>query len=178
MIYNVAQLLKAVSGTSQRVELDNDDELVFSDGEPRLAGIVEGTVRLHRTNQGIFADGEATVPVELECTRCLKHYTNTMTVSLHELFYPTIDVNTGLPVPPPDDELAFPIDHNHILDLREAIRQNLLVALPMQTLCTPDCKGLCQFCGHDLNESECGCTPESTDVRLDVLRQLLEANGD
>jgi len=178
MIYNVAQLLKAVSGTSQRVELDNDDELILSDGEPRLAGVVEGSVRLHRTNQGIFADGEAIVPVELECTRCLKHFSESRSVALHELYYPTIDINTGLPAPAPDDELAFPIDHNHILDLREAIRQNLLAALPIQTLCTPECKGLCQYCGHDLNDGPCACKPETADDRLAVLRQLLEANGD
>ena len=175
MIYNVAQLLKAPVGTVQRVELDDADDLQLRDNEARLAGPVTGQVRLHRTNQGIFANGEAQVPVELQCTRCLKDFTTTVSFPLREQFYPTIDVETGVPLVPPDeDDLSFPIDHKHLLDLREAIRQNLVLALPMQTLCREDCAGLCPQCGHDLNEGPCGCQPDQTDDRFSALRQLLE----
>ena len=129
MIYNVAQLLKAPVGTAQRVDLDPDDELELEDDRASLNGLVHGQVRLHRTNQGIFVDGAAEVPIQLECTRCLTSFTETVSVPLRELFYPTIDVETGVPVPPPaNDDLSFPLDHNHVLDLREAIRQNLLLA--------------------------------------------------
>ncbi len=174
MIYNVADLLKAVPGTVQRVSLDDEDRLELKDNEAALAGPVTGEVRLHRTNQGIFADGTVHVPVTLECVRCLKPIQQTVTFPLREQYYPTIDVNTGVPLPPPDDELAFPIDHNHLLDLREAIRQNLVVALPMTPLCDEACKGLCPQCGHDLNEGPCDCKPDTTDDRFSVLRQLLE----
>lgn len=174
MIYNVAQLLKAPVGTVLRVPLDDDDQLELHDNEVRLAGPISGQVRLHRTNQGIFVDGAAELPVELECTRCLKTFTTTFDVPLREQFYPTIDVNTGAPLEAPDDELVFPIDHNHLLDLREAIRQNLVLALPMQTLCQEDCAGLCPQCGHDLNEGPCDCVPETADDRFSALRQLLE----
>src|SRR5262249_10592752 len=174
MIYNVAQLLKATPGTALRVELDDADDLDLEDDEARLAGPVSGQVRLHRTNQGIFADGTVEVPVELECSRCLKPFTATVMFPLREQFYPTIDVNIGVPLPPPDDELAFPIDHNHILDLREAIRQNLVLALPLKALCKEDCAGLCPQCGKDLNEGRCACVPEIVDDRLAVLRRLLE----
>lgn len=175
MIYNVAQLLKAPAGTVQRVELDDDDDLELKDGEATLAGPVSGQMRLHRTNQGIFVDGKVHVPVQLDCTRCLKSITTELDFPLREQFYPTVDVNTGVPLPAPDDELAFPIDRNHLLDLREAIRQNLVVALPMTALCKEDCAGLCAQCGKDLNEGPCNCQPETTDARLAALRELLES---
>jgi uncharacterized protein len=174
MIYNVAQLLKAPVGTVQRVELDDADELVLADDEAVLAGPISGEAKLHRTNQGIFADGWVRVPVELECTRCLKHFTATLEYPLREQYYPTIDVNTGMPVPPPDDELAFPIDRNHLLDLREAIRQGLVLALPTKALCDENCAGLCPQCGKDLNEGPCDCEPEPVEDRFAELRQLLE----
>lgn len=177
MIYNVAQLLKAAPGTALRVELEDADDLELEDGEARLAGPVMGQVRLHRTNQGVFADGTVEVSVELECSRCLKAFTAAVVFPLREQFYPTIDVNVGIPLPAPDDELAFPIDHNHILDLREAIRQNLVLALPIKALCKEDCAGLCPHCGKDLNEGPCECAPEAVDDRLAVLRQLLEESG-
>jgi len=116
------------------------------------------------------------VPVELECTRCLKRFTTTLSVPLREQFYPTIEVNTGVPVPPPEnDELSFPIDRNHLLDLREAIRQNLVLALPMRTLCSEECAGLCPTCGKDLNEGPCDCPTEVADERFSALRELLDA---
>ena len=174
MIYNVAQLLKANPGMSQRVELDDADALELLDDEAALAGPISGQVKLHRTNQGIFADGRVRAPVELTCSRCLRTFTTTLEFPLREQFYPTIDVNTGVPLPALDDELAFPIDHNHILDLREAIRQNLVLALPTKALCREDCAGLCDRCGKDLNEGPCDCAPEAGDERFAALRALLE----
>lgn len=174
MIYNVSQLLKAPVGTALRVDVDPADRLDLEDEHVRLAGDVEGSVRLHRTNQGILADGAVTAPVGLQCDRCLAEYTTTVTVPLREQFYPTIDVNTGLPLQRDPEELTFPIDHNHMLDLREAIRQNLLLALPMQSLCREDCAGLCPQCGKNLNEGPCECVPEVEDSRFSALRALLE----
>ena len=177
MIYNVAQLMKAAPGTALTAELDDSDELELKDGEARLAGPVTGRVRLHRTNQGIYVDGTVHVPVAWECDRCLKPVVETVTFPLREQYYPTIDVNTGAPVDPLDDELAFPIDHNHLLDLREAIRQNLVLALPDRALCSEDCKGLCAQCGKDLNEGPCDCQPEVADDRFATLRELLAEQG-
>ena len=174
MIYNVAQLLKSPVGTSIGVDLDDQDRLQVSEDGVTLAGPVRGHLRLHRTNQGIFADGTVTVPVELECTRCLKHFARDITFPLREQYYPTIDVVTGVPLPTPDDELAFPIDRHHMLDTREAIRQNLLLALPISALCQEDCKGLCPKCGHDLNEGPCDCVEDETDERMTPLRDLLQ----
>jgi uncharacterized protein len=175
MIYNVAQLLKAPVGTRMDVELDNDDALELKDQEAELAGPVTGHVRLHRTNQGIYADGMVAVPVHLQCTRCLKDFTTTVTFPLREEFYPTIDVNTGLPVTEPHDpDTEFPIDRHHEIDLREAIRQNLVLDLPIRTLCREDCAGLCPQCGKDLNEGPCDCQTEQPDERFSALRQLLE----
>jgi uncharacterized protein len=177
MIYTVSQLLKAPVGTSQTVDLDDDDQLDLEDAEVRLAGPVTGTMRLHRTNQGIYANGTMEVPLRLECSRCLKEFTTTLRIPLAEEFYPTADVNTGLPVPPPSNtDLAFPINRRHELDMREAIRQNLLLALPSRPLCHVDCAGLCAQCGHDLNDGPCGCQPEVEDTRLSVLRTLLNGH--
>ncbi|MDR1884920.1 MAG: DUF177 domain-containing protein [Synergistaceae bacterium] len=39
-------------------------------------------------------------------------------------------------------------------------------------MCSDDCKGLCPFCGANLNDSGCCCREENTDPRLEVLRGL------
>ncbi|HEV2237661.1 MAG TPA: YceD family protein [Ktedonobacterales bacterium] len=174
MIYNVAQMLKAPVGATLDVALDPADRLELGDDRMRLAGDVAGSVRLHRTNQGILADGSATAPVELTCDRCLEPYTTAISFPLREQYYPTVDVVTGVELAAPASETAFGISPNHTLDLREALRQNLLLALPMQSLCRPDCAGLCPQCGRNRNTDPCDCVPESGDDRFAALRALLD----
>ena len=176
MIFNVAQLLKSPIGTTQDVVLDDSDSLDLRDGEARLAGPITGHARLHRTNESIVVDGVAHIPVLLECSRCLTEFTTTLDVPLRETFYPSIDIETGLPVRLPEDETAFTIDDHHQIDLREAIRQNLVLALPIQPLCREDCKGLCPECGRDLNVEPHTNETEARDERFAALRQLLEAD--
>lgn len=173
MIYNVAQLLKAPVGATQIVELDNADELNLEDESVKLAGPISGRLRMRRTNQGVLVDGPVEAQVELTCGRCLDSFTLPISFDLEEQFYPTIDVITGLSLPENDDELIFPIDQNHQLDLREALRQNLLLALPMQPICKEDCAGLCPQCGKNLNEGQCNCPPP-LDERMSVLGDLLK----
>ncbi|HEY7127084.1 MAG TPA: DUF177 domain-containing protein [Ktedonobacterales bacterium] len=171
MIYNVAQLLKAQVGTSLYIELDDSEPLELEDDSVRLAGPVKGKVRFRRTNQGILADGRVQADVEMVCVRCLESFTSTIAFRLEEEFYPTVDVVTGVFLPETENEMIFPIDHNHELDLREAIRQNLLLTLPMQPLCKEDCAGLCPQCGKNLNEGPCNCQPPE-DERFSVLKDL------
>jgi uncharacterized protein len=171
MIYNVAQLLKAQVGTSLSVELDSSVPLELEDNSVRLISPVSGRVRFRRTNQGILADGRIEARVELTCVRCLEPFTSAVSFRLEEEFYPTVDVVTGVFLPETENELIFPIDHNHQLDLREAIRQNLLLALPMQPLCKEDCAGLCPQCGKNLNEGPCHCQPQR-DERFSALKDL------
>jgi uncharacterized protein len=171
MIYNVAQLLKAPVGASLVVELDEGELLELGDEAVRLVGPVTGNLRLRRTNQGILMDGPVQAVVELTCVRCLDPFQCTAAFQLEEEFYPTVDVVTGLSLAEAENELIFPIDHNHLLDAREAVRQNLLLALPMQPLCKEQCVGLCPQCGKNRNEGSCACPPPE-DERFSALKDL------
>lgn len=173
MLYNVAQLMKAAVGTS--LEYDIHEEDIQLDEDLNVVGPIDGRVRIRRTNQGLLVDGWVDLTLELPCTRCLKTFEQSMHIPFMEQFYPTVDILTGVALPPSEEEDAFPIDDHHQVDLTEAIRQQVLLALPMITLCSEDCKGLCSQCGHDLNLGPCDCQPE-VDTRFSVLEKLLQ-NG-
>jgi uncharacterized protein len=172
MLFNVAQLMKSAVGTSFVTDFQEDGEVTLDD-DLKVVGPLEGHVRMRRTNQGLLVDGQVDLTLELECTRCLKNFEQLLHVTFEEQFYPTVDVFTGMPLPPFDEEEIFPIDDHHLLDLTEAVRQNTLTALPMVTVCREDCQGLCSQCGHDLNLGPCNCKPE-IDARLSILEQLLQ----
>jgi uncharacterized protein len=169
LIYNVAQLLKSPVGTSMVNDFSETDVQL---DDLRAAGPLSGHMRARRTNQGLLVDGWADLVLALTCDRCLKEFEQPMHVTFEEQFYPTVDIISGLPLKPIDEEEIFPINDHHEIDLTEAIRQNTLTKLPMVTLCREDCKGLCPQCGHDLNLGPCDCPPE-VDERLSVFEQLL-----
>lgn len=52
------------------------------------------------------------------------------------------------------------------LDIERYVRDTLLSAQPIQSLCKDDCLGLCSRCGQNLNQGECGCDRTSIDPRL------------
>lgn len=171
MIFNVAQLMKAPVGTSLVNDFHEED--IQLDDDIEVVGPIDGHVRMRRTNQGLLVDGWVELTLELSCSRCLKTFEQPMHVNFEEQFYPTVDVITGMPLDPFDEDEIFPIDAHHEVDLTEAVRQNVLLALPMVTICQEDCKGLCPQCGQDLNLGSCECKPE-VDARLSVLKQLLQ----
>jgi uncharacterized protein len=170
MIFNVAQLMKSPVGTSLASEI-NEEAVQLDD--LKIIGPLAGHARMRRINQGLLVDGWVDLTVEHTCTRCLKVFEQPMHVAFEERFYPTVDVVTGIPVQPVDPEDAFPIDEHHLVDLTEAIRQQVLLEIPMVTLCDANCAGLCAQCGKDLNLGPCACEPE-VDARFSVLKALLE----
>jgi uncharacterized protein len=73
----------------------------------------------------------------------------------------------------PEDEKE-PLFEDYILDLTELLRQNIAVAVPIKTLCSEECKGLCPRCGKDLNQGPCGCSPDVEESAFSALASLLE----
>ena len=171
MIFNVAQLMKSPVGTS--LVSDILEENMQLDEDLKVIGPLTGHVRMRHINQGLLVDGWVDLTVELSCTRCLKLFEQSMHVLFEERFNPTVDVVTGMPLPPIDEDDVFPIDDHHLIDLTEAIRQQVLLDIPMVTLCKEDCAGLCAQCGKDLNPGPCTCEPE-VDTRLSVLKTLFQ----
>lgn len=170
MIFNVAQLMKSLVGTS--LEADIDEEIQLDEEDLKVVGPLTGHVRMRRINQGLLVDGWVDLTFELTCTRCLKVFEQPMHILLEERFQPTMDIITGMPLPPIEEDDVFPIDDHHQIDLTEALRQRILLAIPMATLCQEDCKGLCAQCGTNLNLGSCNCEPE-IDSRMSILKTLL-----
>lgn len=169
MIYNVAQLLKGSNGVSIDAEIDGD--VVLDSEEFRIVEPIEGMVRLQRVTNGIFVEGEFDVTVEMTCARCLEPFEETFTCELRELFKPTIDILTGAIVHEQSGDGDFYIDDHHQLNITEAVRQNTILALPMQPLCSETCKGLCPMCGKNLNNEICNCA-ETPSEHWNALKSL------
>jgi uncharacterized protein len=168
MQVNVAQLLKESTGATRTYDVDG--AISTDDGQECR---VQGKVILTRAARGILAKGSFNSQRHLTCGRCLSLFLHSSAFDVEEMFYPSIDILSGLPVALPDEDAAssFTIDEHHILDMSEMIRQYSLLATPMKPLCRADCAGLCPECGANLNENKCHCVRSPRTALAEALKE-------
>jgi uncharacterized protein len=164
---NVVGLLKGQTGATRSYRLLLD---TFPADDETIARDIHGDVRLTRLRDAIIASVSAAGVVPMICARCLREYDQPFEVDFDEEYRQTVDVRTGFELGEPvDEELVSRIDENHELDLREPLRQEILVALPMRPDCGLECPGpdLLEVGGED------GASTDPVDERLAALANLL-----
>ena len=116
--------------------------------------------------------GTVKTTLELPCSRCVEPFLLPVENSF-DLRYQPHAVNTGEGEREiEEDDLTTAFYENDQIDLRELMREQFYLALPMKPLCRDDCKGLCTICGTNLNRGTCDCKREWEDPRLAVLKTL------
>lgn len=159
---NVGFLLKEGVGYSREILLDEPQLEIAAD---LIVEEFRGILILTRTPQGLYASARLEARTSSECSRCLTEFAQTVTSYFSELYhYP--------PDTAPQDGNLIPEDLN--LDFSALVREDMLLSLPLQPLCRPDCKGLCPNCGKNWNEGPCNCPVDEGDPRLAVLKRLLD----
>lgn len=101
-------------------------------------------VQLEDVTDGVLVTASVTAQLVGECARCLDEFTSSMQVNFQELFA-ALAGGSG------DDGYLLDGD---LLDLEPALRDALVLDLPLSPLCSPDCAGLCGKCGIRLADAE------------------------
>jgi uncharacterized protein len=145
MQFNVATQLREPIGAVRRHALEGQVE----------HAPVTGQAIFTRTDAGILVQAACETQATWTCARCLTDYTTRLDLEIEEEFFPHRDVFTGETIKVEDE--SFRIDDLHTLDLGAAIAEYAALAMPIKPLCRPDCAGLCQDCGANLNQAPCSC---------------------
>lgn len=157
-------MIEASYGTSRTIELDYPTIRVEDD--VTLTPLT-GQFQAIRNSKGIFITGLLHSNIDVECARCLAPVTVPLNIELEELYhYPPGSAPPG----------EYSLGEDGFIDLAPLVRQLSLLEVPMQPICRQDCQGLCIECGHNLNESDCGCPDDDVDPRLSILRELLDSS--
>lgn len=102
------------------------------------AGDVAYDLTASLVSGGVLVSGKISAEVSSVCGRCLEAVKFTLCCDDLQLFF---EITEG----------------QEILETDEDIRAELLLALPMNPLCDPECRGLCPECGGNLNKVSCKC---------------------
>ena len=122
-----------------------------------------------------YCNGEVTCDATLECSRCLEPYPaplkGKVEFSIQEAEKKSLD-----PDEIPENEIVVSPGTSEV-DITYAIREAILLEIPMKPLCSDGCLGLCPQCGSNRNERTCECKTDTIDSRWDGLKNLMPDNG-
>jgi uncharacterized protein len=118
-------------------------------------------LRLESVVEGVLVSGSVHVVAEGECARCLDPLERRLEVDLQELYA----------YPGHEDEDTRTVVEDGLIDLEPAVRDAVVLALPLAPLCSPDCPGLCVVCGARLADDP-GHGHEAVDARWAALAAL------
>ncbi len=145
----------------------------LSQASPLLA---EGSAELLLNTLGeIRVQGSLKVTMEATCDRCLE-VARLPIESKFDLFYcdaaqvakqhggEEVKIDEG------EAEIAFYEDGG--LELEDILREQVLLSMPMQRICSELCKGICLVCGQNRNLTNCTCHAKPGDDRWEALKNL------
>lgn len=118
--------------------------------------------KIYKESDSLFIDASFSGEAVFQCSRCLKEFKSNISDNIE--FYIPISENKD-----EDDSYI----KGHFLNLTMVMEEALAFSLPMKTLCSQECKGLCSNCGQNLNIDECDCDVDDIDPRLEKLKHFL-----
>ena len=127
---------------------------------------LELEAQLEDVTDGVLVTANVTARLVGECARCLDEFTSSMQVSFQELFA----VEAG-----GSGDDGYLLDGD-LLDLEPALRDAVVLDLPLSPLCSPDCAGLCSKCGIRLADAEPGHDHPDDGGVWAVLKDLFRAD--
>jgi uncharacterized protein len=163
----------------RKVEFDQTfppGEIHFLDQKLRQVGSLQaaGSAELlPHSNGDVRIQGHLAVKMEAECERCLEAIASYPLDVNFDLFYAPVKAS------PEEGEVALDSGATEMdfyqgdgLELEDVLREQILLALPMQKICTEECRGICPACGQNRNLVACGCQQKAPDDRWAALRDL------
>jgi uncharacterized protein len=151
-------------------EIDFSDSATTQTAPLTATGVAE---LLPHTGGEIRVKGRVKTAMEAECDRCLGRASFPINAPF-DLFYRPVET-----APAEEEEVAIDEGEAEMgfyempgLQLEEILREQVLLQLPMQRVCSEACKGICPVCGVNRNETSCHCEARTADDRWNALKDI------
>lgn len=127
---------------------------------------------LAHTEGGVRVRGQYSVEMNAQCDRCLGGARYPLEKQFDLFYRPMAEIAVEEEVEIHDGDAEVGFYEGGGMELEDILREQVLLALPMQRVCSDVCKGICPICGNNRNETVCDCKIENSGDRWDALRKL------
>ena len=151
-----------------------DKHLAPNELGPQVLAVTEPPyARLHLMCSGdrVMVKGQYQARLRLSCSRCLKEMDFVAQGPVELIFLPRSSATEEeIHLAQEDMEVCF--YEGGEIDLGQAVRDEISLAVPMAPVCKEGCPGICPVCGRSLENGACGCSNEDTDPRWAKLKDF------
>lgn len=179
--FNLSEIL------TDGLEVDRDvlpSDLDLSGEDARLEGPVHVSATLRLEDSCVLVTGLIDGTAVRQCVRCLRSFTEPLLVSFSAEYAKKTPVArpkpgkaAARPERAPGDETDVYEFVGEQVDLAPMIREQIILAEPMQPICREDCRGLCSVCGQDRNITSCRCEETVEGTLAEKLRAAQQKQG-
>jgi uncharacterized protein len=171
MIVDLQQLRE--SDEPLEVEADFDDaRLGIKNHIMSLRGPVRSRIQVRLSGPQVQVRGQIQGRLGVVCVRCLQAMEHEVQKRFQVEYWPDPEASEDEEIELSYQDLEIGFYRNDQLDLSAVVSEQIVFEVPMKPVCRADCKGLCDQCGADLNQGDCGCEKKKDDPRLAVLKEL------
>ncbi len=133
---------------------------VVREGEPLHLSLM-----LESVHEGILVSGTITTDAHADCVRCLEPTTIPISANIQELFAYLAD-----------DSYDYEVVQDEI-DLDQVVRDQVVVELPFQPVCSSDCPGLDPETGEKRDAESAAADTTAIDPRWTKLQDVFPENS-
>jgi uncharacterized protein len=128
--------------------------------EDRIVGLerpLSASLKIYPAGKRIVVEGLISTRLLLRCDRCLEQYGWDLAEKFR-ISFSLFPFSGEGEVAILEDDLNLDFTDGNLLDPDRVLKEQIILHVPMKTLCIPECKGLCAVCGCNLNTSRCSCS--------------------
>jgi uncharacterized protein len=144
--------------------------------EPLRASGRATLIEEHHGHKEIIQDirvvGDFSTSIEVNCARCLEAVSREVKRHFDLLYRPQGSDAGREEIAVADTEAEVGYYQGDGLLLEDVLREQILLAVPIKTVCREECKGLCPVCGRNRNTGACDCAEAMPDPRWEALKKL------
>ncbi len=133
-------------------------------------GEMKLNVQLTKLEPDYYMRGNLEFVVDQNCARCAEVFPQAVNHPFSIALAHIAASRSKAPVLADEsNELDVHFFEGHDVDLAPIFQEQFFLSLPYQSLCGPECKGVCQTCGSNLNQGGCDCPPAKGLTAFSVL---------
>lgn len=159
------------------------EDLALDPEDAVIPGGLALEVRAVKMGTTVYVTGTLSGIVRRQCVRCLADYDDPLRLVMTGEYHRDTDLK-GQPAVWTSPERSMEEENDDIysytgdtIELGEMLREQVILAAPMQPLCREECLGLCPVCGQDLNVRRCECREEPVASPFTALKTLRDTLG-
>ena len=154
------------------IDLGTEATLVAPVTTSGRAEIIEERHGKNQVVQDIRFVGKFATRMEVACARCLEPVSHDIAREFDLLYRPLGADRKADEVSITEAETEIGYYQGDSIVLEDVLREQILLAVPLRTLCNENCKGLCPHCGKNLNADSCKCEVTFEDPRWAALNEI------